>query len=117
MPIFHMQLHPIDPGDAVNHARKALLNQPPAIGLDFNAGQEFARSLATFNAPDFQAVQAAHQQIHGNGNYGVTPQLEPFYNLQRGDIGLIRGGGVPVALVRITGNYFFEEPQEKASVL
>ena len=111
MQIFHMQLHPNAPGDAVKHAQNAL-NQSPAIGLDFEAGPEFARSLATFNALDFQTVQATHQQMRNNGNYGVTLQLEPFYKLKKGAIGLIRGGVVPVALIRITGDYFFKEPQE-----
>ena len=109
MLLFHMQLHPDEPGEAVNYAIAALQHNPPAIGLDFDAGPEFNRGLNTFGPQDFINVQDAHFKLHGN--QGVTAILQIFYNLQCGDVGLIRGGVTPVALVRIIGNYnFVEQP-------
>ncbi len=106
MPLFHMQLHPNEPGEAVNYAIAALQHNPPAIGLDFDAGPEFNQGLNMFGPQDFINAQDAHIQLHGN--QGVMGNLQAFYNLQCGDVGLIRGGATPVALVRIIGNYAFE---------
>jgi MoxR-like ATPase len=102
-----MQLHPNEPRAAVARAIAALQHNPPAIGLDFDAGEEFERSLNTFTEEDYNSVLAANIERHDNA--GVTQSLKAFYNLQCGDVGLVRGGATPVALVRITGNYEFHE--------
>ena len=103
-----MQLHPNEQVMAVAYAKAALNHRPPAIGLDFDAGDQFVRPLNTFTQEDYSEAQAAHTEMHGN--LGVTQTLKAFYNLKCGDVGLIRGGATPVALVRITGNYEFRNP-------
>ena len=108
MTLFHMQLHPNEQHEAVAYAKAALNHSPPAIGLDFDAGDQFVRPLNTFTQEDYSEAQAAHTEMHGNP--GVTQSLRAFYNLKCGDVGLVRGGATPVALVRITGKYEFVNP-------
>ena len=106
--MFHIQLHPGEPDRAIEYA----INVPTTthcIGLDFDI-EEFAPqlnnlSLEHWGANDFTIARDAH--IAKYGNPGTTQILEHFYHLQIGDIGLVRGGATPVALVRIIGPYQF----------
>ena len=110
MLLFHMQLHPDEPGEAVNYAIAALQHNPPAIGLDFDAGAQFVGPLNMFfdpfNPDNFHNALAAHIEMHGN--QGVMPNLQAFFERGIGDVGLIRGGAAPAALVRVIGEYAFE---------
>jgi MoxR-like ATPase len=107
MNLFHMQLHPDEAEDALTYANAALKHDPPTIGLGFDAGHEFDRSLKTFTREDFSRVQQTRREMN-NGRPGVTSHLENFSNLKMGDFGLIRGGATPLALVRINGPYDFK---------
>lgn len=116
MAFFHMQMHP-DEDDQRITAAIAGINLG-FIGLDFDISRSApnlaALSLNDWQSADFEMAQKAHTEQHGRP--GATRNLRQFHELKVGDIGLVRGGATPIALVRITGAYQFEpKPQDGAA--
>lgn len=104
--MFHMQLHPDEGHKAVERATAAMKHVTPAIGLDFDrdiAG--FDKPLTDFTKEDIKRIRDEHVRKHGRA--GVTDSVDGFLKLTPGEIGLVRGGATPVALVRVTGPYQF----------
>ena len=79
----------------------------PAIGLDFDRDiVGFDKPLTDFTEEDLKSIKLAHISKHKKG--GVTDSIEAFLKLTPGEVGLVRGGATPVALVRVTGPYQFD---------
>ncbi|MCB1826749.1 MAG: hypothetical protein KDJ54_20075, partial [Candidatus Competibacteraceae bacterium] len=81
-----------------------------AIGLDFDLGEDPLANLSLNNwkyPDDFEGAKRIHERLHNNE--GVTKSLAGFYHLKQGDIILLHGGMIPVALVEVTGPYYMVE--------
>lgn len=105
MVIFHMQLHPNDPQNGIAHARRALENNPPVIGLDFDEPPDSVPFVVD-NPQQIESFIQAYFQAHNE--YGPAINLRDFLRLTNGDVGLVRSGGIPIALVRVTGPYYYQ---------
>jgi hypothetical protein len=103
MDIFQIQLHPNDPGRAVEYAKNALIEQS-AIGLDFSEKRRNIITCLHLDGSPIGRFTDEHCHKICNGTEGILAgSLIRFRNLRIGDIVLVRGGARPVALVRITG--------------
>ena len=79
----------------------------PAVGLDFDrdiAG--FDKPLTDFTKDEIERIKDEHVRKHGRA--GIIDSVDGFLRLTPGEIGLVRGGATPVALVRVTGPYQFD---------
>lgn len=109
MPYFRIQMHPDWSDHSVVFAQQGLRCMR-AIGLDFDLGEDPLANLSLNNwrdPDDFERAKRIHERLHNNE--GVTKSLAGFYHLEQGDIILLHGGMIPVALVEVTGPYYMVE--------
>lgn len=109
MPYFRIQMHPDWSDHSVVFAQQGLRCMG-AIGLDFDLGEDPLENLSLNNwkdPDDFERAKRIHERLHNNE--GVTKSLAGFYHLEQGDIILLHGGMIPVALVEVTGPYYMVE--------
>lgn len=95
--LFHIQLHPGRPDESVKYAEKCL-ERTKAIGRDIPSRKR--RPLSEFTDADCEKVFDDPREV---------ADLKNLRDLREGDIGLVRGGAKPVALVEVTGRHFYRE--------
>jgi hypothetical protein len=105
MKFFHIQLHPNVPKQSVEYAEKCL-QYTKAIGRGLGPipRRLQGKPLSSFLNDDCQKIM--------KNDPWQTASVKNERDLTRGDVGLVRGGRQPVALVEITGPDYFAEKDE-----
>ena len=116
MTFWHMQLHPGgEEADYPPERIKAILKKHHVIGFDIwreIAGEKADKPFSEWTHEDIErAIENSKKRGVKKGTFGIIKQFRD--EMKVGDIVLIRQGGTPIGLVKVSSDYFMSKDTDE----